>query len=176
MLPLSTSHLEELANVAVIVAAVATVGLLLVAVWAGLKAAAGVRAQIEEQRRIERRRRAYAHLSTFTSYRFTEMSIETFRVFQRFDDGDPAEIWKDVSESEEAAIQTVLNSYEEIANEYNAGFLDQQAAEPLVFLATIAWQQGHELIEWLRQGDPRYLDQWETLYLNAPPDLRPEPA
>jgi hypothetical protein len=104
------------------------------------------------------------------------MSIETFRVFQRFAAGDPAETWKDVSESEEAAIQTVLNSYEEIANEYNAGFLDQQAAEPLVFLATIAWQQGHELIDWLRQGDPRYLDQWEKLYLNAPPALRPEPT
>jgi len=28
------------------------------------------------------------------------------------------------------------------------------------------WQRSKELVEWLRRGDRRYLEQWEELYRN----------
>jgi len=57
-------HLEDLAYIATMVLAVATVALLLAALWAGKIA----QDQLAEQRRIEMRRRAYDHLEVFGSH------------------------------------------------------------------------------------------------------------
>jgi hypothetical protein len=168
-LPILAIHLDELANLATVVAAAATVALFCAAIWAGYTA----KAQIAEQRRIERRRRAYDHLGTFNSRDFTAMTYEASRVFRLFKEGKAASeaTWKTLSESERLAVQTVLNFYEETANEYNAGFLDRTAAEPLVFVAVIMWQQALELVEWLRRGDRRYLEQWGELYRAKAPAI-----
>jgi poly-beta-hydroxyalkanoate depolymerase len=166
-LPIFFIHLDDLGNIAAAVAAGATVLLLIAAIWAGKTA----QAQIAEQRRIEMRRRAYDHLGIFNSRDFTEMSAEAARVFQLFKEEKTAHktIWTKLSDSERTSVQTFLNFYEEIASEYNAGFLDRTAAEPLVFVTVIMWQRSRELAEWLRRGDRRYLEQWERLYRdNAP--------
>jgi hypothetical protein len=174
-------HLDDLGDIATVVAGVGTIALFLAAIWAGRtaersveEAARGIRAQIDEQRAIERRRRAYDHLGTFNSREFTKMSAEAWRVFLLFKKTtSPDKAWKKVSDSDRVAVQTVLNFYEEIANEYNAGFLDQEAAEPLVFVAVLMWQGGRDLIKWQRDGDRRYLDQWDQLYRAKSPSIVP---
>jgi hypothetical protein len=183
ILPLSTL-LDDLASVAVIVGAGATVALFFAAVGAGriaersIRAAANdVQTQIQEQRKIEERRRVYDHLATFNSRHFTETSVEALNVFQLFKRKPATEAtWKRVSPSEKAAMQTVLNFYEEIANEYNSGFLDAQVSQPLVFVAVVVWRQAEELIDFLRREDPRFLEQWRVLYLVALPTFFPDAA
>jgi hypothetical protein len=161
-LPVLFIHLDDLGNIAAAVAAVATVLLFVTAIWAGRTA----QAQIAEQRRIEMRRRAYDHLGVFNSRDFAEMSAEAARVLRLFKEEETAHkaIWAKLSDSERTSVQTFLNFYEEIATEYNAGFLDPKAAQPLVFVAIIMWQRSKELVEWLRRGERRYLEQWEMLY------------
>ncbi len=159
---LAVVHLSDIGNIAAAVVAVATVALFIAAIFAGKTA----KAQIEEQRKIARRRRAYDHLGVFNSRHFTETSGEAQRIFRQFEDDavDKKTMWEGVSDSEKAAVQTVLNFYEETANEYNAGFLDHEVAEPLVFVTCFMWEQAREAVEWLRHGERRYLDQWEALY------------
>lgn len=159
--------LDDLGNIATAVAAATTVLLLFAAIWAGFLA----RAQIAEQRQIERRRRAYDHLGVFNSRDFTDAASETAHILHLFKEEKAPHkvIWAKLSDSEKTSVQTFLNFYEEIANEYNAGFLDRQAAEPLVFLAVVMWQRAKELVEWLRRGERRYLEQWEKLYREQAP-------
>lgn len=163
-LPVLFIHLDDVGNIAAAVLAGATVLLLAAAVFAGRTA----QAQIAEQRKIEMRRRAYDHLGIFNSREFTEMSAEAARVLRLFKEEEKAhkEIWTKLSGSERTSVVTFLNFYEEIASEYNAGFLDPTAAEPLVFVAVVMWQRSRDLAGWLRRGDRRYLEQWERLYLD----------
>ncbi len=166
-IPVLFIHLDDLGNIATAVAASATVLLLFAAIWAGFIA----QAQIAEQRRIEMRRRAYDHLAVFNSRDFTETSSAAAQVLRLFKEEKTAHkaIWARLSESERISVQTFLNFYEEIATEYNAGFLDRTAAEPLVFVAVIMWQRSKELAEWMRRGERRYLEQWEKLYREQAP-------
>jgi len=145
-----------------VVVAVATVALVVAAIVGGFL----TRTQIDEQRRIARRRRAYDHLTTFNSRSFAETSIEAERVFLRFKEkgADGNAIWHGVSDSERAAVQTVLNFYEESANEYNAQFLDPKAAEPLVFVTVLMWQEVRDTVTWLRRGNRQFCEQWQKLY------------
>lgn len=164
--------LDDLGNLATIVVAVATVALFLAAIWAGRTA----QAQIAEQRRIERRRRAYDHLTVFNGFKFARRSYECQRIFKLFqEEKEPKQkIWEKLSDSEKVAVQTVMNFYEETAHEYNAGFLDRKAAAPLVFVAVVMWQPARALSDWLRAGDRRFGEQWEKLYdAEAPAILRP---
>lgn len=155
-------HLNDLADIATVVLAAATVALLFAAIWAGKTA----KAQIMEQRRIEMRRRAYDHLEVFGSREFTKTTSEVAIVLNLFkeEDGPRRSIWGNLSGKNKTAVQTFLNFYEEIAAEYNAGFLDPRASEPLVYLAVITWRESKELIEWLRRDDRRVLEEWERLY------------
>jgi hypothetical protein len=176
--PLATA-LEDLANVGLVVAALATVALFVAAVCAGRTArssigaaAEGVQAQIQEQRKIEERRRAYDHLTILNSREFTEMTAYALFAFQRFKaEGASETTWEKVTTAGQVATQTVLNFYEEIANEYNAGFLDRKAAEPLVFVAVGIWREGEELINWFREVDDRYLSEWAKLHEAAAPEF-----
>jgi hypothetical protein len=165
--------LDDLGNIATAVAALATVLLLAAAVWAGKTA----QAQITEQRRIEMRRRAYDHLGVFNSRDFTETSSKAAAVLRLFKEEEKTAhgaIWAKLPEADKTSVVTFLNFYEETATEYNAGFLDRTASEPLVFVAVVMWQRSEELIEWLRRGEQRYLEQWERLYLaNAAAVLSP---
>ncbi|MGN6215633.1 MAG: DUF4760 domain-containing protein [Solirubrobacterales bacterium] len=168
-LVVSFLHLDDLAYIATVVLAVATVALLGAAIWAGViaKKAGGIaKAQIDEQRRIEMRRRAYDHLEVFGSREFTDTSAEASVVLQRFkEEGNARQsLWEELSTKEKTALQTFLNFYEEIAHEYNAGFLDPTASEPLVFVAVFMWQESKELVEWLRRDNRRFLEQWAALY------------
>src|SRR4051812_46961451 len=167
-------HLDDLANIATAVLAVATVLLLFAAIWAGKTA----QAQIAEQRRIEMRRRAYDHLGIFNSLDFTETSAKAAAVLRLFkEENTPHKtIWAELPDKDRNSVLTFLNFYEEIATEYNAGFLDQVASEPLVFVTVVMWQRSKELVEWLRRGERRYLEQWEKLYRdNAAAVLSKEP-
>lgn len=168
-LPVFVISLDDLANIATAVAAVATVLLLIAAVWAGRTA----QAQIAEQRRIEMRRRAYDHLGVFNSREFTETSSKAAAVLRLFKEEKTPHraIWAKLSDEDKTSVQTFLNFYEEIATEYNAGFLDRTASEPLVFVAVMMWQRSKELVEWLRRGDRRYLEQWEKLYRESAPTV-----
>jgi hypothetical protein len=176
--PLATT-LEDLADLSVIVAGIATVFLFLAAVWAGRtaekslrEAGRGVESQIEHQRTIDERRRAYDHLTILNSRDFTEMTAEALLAFQRFaKEGASEETWAKVPTSGKVATQTVLNFYEEIATEYNAGFLDRQAAKPLVFVAVGIWREGEKLIEWIRATDERYLSELASLHRSAAPEF-----
>src|SRR5207244_3236530 len=105
-------HLEDLAYIATMVLAVATVALLIAAMWAGKIA----QDQIAEQRRIEMRRRAYDHLEVFGSREFTAMTSQASAVIRRFRDGSgrqPLSIWEELSAEDKTAVQTFLNFYEE---------------------------------------------------------------
>jgi lysylphosphatidylglycerol synthetase-like protein (DUF2156 family) len=161
-LPASFLHLDDLAAIATVILAIATVLLVGVAIWAGRTA----QAQIAEQRRIEMRRRAYDHLGVFNSLEFTEMSSRAATVLRLFKEEKTAHkaIWAKLPASDQTAIITFLNFFEEIATEYNAGFLDRTASQPLLFVAVVMWQRSKELVEWLRRGERRYLEQWEELY------------
>ena len=176
--PLATT-LEDLANVSVVVAGAATVLLFFAAGWAGRtaekafrEAGRGVELQIEQQRMIDERRRAYDHLAVLNSREFTEMTAEALSAFQRFKaEGASEATWEKVTTSEQVASQTVLNFYEEVATEYNAGFLDRQAAKGLVFVAVGIWREGEELIEWIRGTDDRYLSALADLHRSAAPEF-----
>jgi hypothetical protein len=176
--PLATT-LEDLADVSLIVAGVATFFLFLAAIWAGRtaekslkEAGRGVEVQIEHQRTIDERRRAYDHLAILNSREFTEMTAEALSAFQRFtEEGASEETWAKVPTAGKVATQTVLNFYEEIATEYNAGFLDRQAARPLVFVAVGIWREGEKLIEWIRETDDRYLSELASLHEIAAPEF-----
>jgi hypothetical protein len=187
MIPFLTLHLHDFADIGAIVAGFATLILVGAAIWAGLtaersidEAAAGVRSQIAEQGLFERRRRAYDHLGVFNSHDFTAMSAKASGVFLRCKGGaDVGDILASLDEAEMVRVQTVLNYYEQVATEYNAGFLDTEAAEPLLFVAVVMWQQARELTEWHRRDDSRYFEQWKALYVAnsalAKP-LKPGPA
>jgi hypothetical protein len=156
------------------VGALATVGLLLAAIWAGLTAkgsitaaAAGVASQIDEHRKLERRRRTYELLSTYLSSDFIERTGITVPVLRQFEQSRQAGVarWEKLNESDWVTVTAVLNFYELVATEYNAGFLDQDVADKHLAYATVMmWRAAQALVKWLQERDPRYYNQWQYLF------------
>jgi hypothetical protein len=145
----------------------ATLGLLLAAVWAGITAKRGVDDQIDVQRGIELQRRVYEHLSTFSSRDFTEITLDAGSVFDSFnaDVATGATEWRSMTSDKRARVLTVLNFYELVATEYNSGFLNRQAANMTVaYSAIVLWERADAFVGWLRGEDKAILAQWAKLY------------
>jgi hypothetical protein len=110
--------------------AAATWALLIAAIWAGYKAARGVRDQINEQRLIERRRRVFELQSVLSRADFIAINAEAVKMMDAFR-SDPSSArteWDSLSSFRSLRILAVLNFYELVATEYNEEFLDRVAA------------------------------------------------
>jgi hypothetical protein len=158
--------------------AAATACLLVAAIWAGNKGAAGVKEQIDVQRdideghiatqqAIERQHRVLDHQAILSSRDFVEMSapgIELFRQFQQ--DANKAEAeWQEMAVLQQMTILAVLNYYELVAGEYNSDALDRQAADVNLAYATIVmWEYAAAFINYLRNADSAYYAEWKYMY------------
>jgi hypothetical protein len=143
--------------------AAATVGLFVAAVWAAIY---GVKAQIEEQRGIERRRRVYDHQSVLNSRDFAEMSADADPLIQLFrSDADAGkERWEAASDLIKARVIAVFNFYELVATEYNAAFLDRSIANVnLAYVVVAEWEYARPFLSYLGRGDAATYDQWAML-------------
>lgn len=163
---------------ATVAVAAATTGLLLSAIWAGKKAAAGVKEQIDEQRRIderhitnqqaiERQHRVLDHQAVLSGREFVEMTapaIELFRLFRA--DAKTAEAtWNAMSVLQQMTILAVPNYYELVAGEYNSDALDRQSADTNLAYATIVmWEYAATFIAYLQSKDPAYFAEWKYMY------------
>lgn len=165
---------DTFGDVGALFVALATFGLLLAAIWAGKTAkesvevaGEGIRSQIEEQRRIERRRRTYELLGIYMSADFLQRSTDTvpvLRIFNRDRAAGEAH-WKQMTETGKVTVTSVLNFYELVATEYNSGFLDRDVADKHLAYATIVmWEHAKGHLEWRRAGNKRYYEQWKYLY------------
>ncbi|MGD0197564.1 MAG: DUF4760 domain-containing protein [Solirubrobacteraceae bacterium] len=166
--------LAGVADIATVVLASATLLLVAAAVWAGVTAkrsvriaAEGINAQIGEQRLIERRRRVYDHLGTYYSRSFVEMSADASQVFKAFatDMSAGESHWDGLSRHKRARVQLVLNFYEQVATEYNAGFLDRELSNrTLAYVALEMWDRAEPFIGWVRRQNQQYFEEWAELY------------
>lgn len=162
-------------NWATAVLAGATMALVFAAIWAGRTAvrqvkvaASGIDQQIGEQRQVELRRRAYEHLSTFSSQSFAESWTEARRLFAAFARSTSAgeAAWKEMDDARKARATTLVNFYELIATEYNAEWLDRKVANTsFAYVAVTVWEEAQPFIAWLGRSDPAYFDQWRRFYL-----------
>ena len=145
------------------IGALATCGLLAVAIWAAVY---GAKAQIELQRTIERRRRVYDHQATLNSQSFAEMTAEAIPLITLFSEKAPnrRSRWQSTPIRSKMRILAVFNFYELIASEYNTSDLDREAANGnLAFAAVAIWEQAKEFIAYLRANDKTALSQWARL-------------
>jgi len=163
---------------ATVAVASATAGLLIAAVWAGKKAAEGVKEQIREQRAIderhisnqqaiERQHRVLDHQAILSSRDFVEMSAPGIALFREFrKNAKKAESdWTAMSVLEQLSILAVLNYYELVASEYNSDALDRPAADVNLAYATIVmWEYAAAFIDHLREADPAYYAEWKYMY------------
>jgi hypothetical protein len=92
-------------------------------------------------------------------------------------------LWNSMSESERGKVTGVLNFYELVASEYNAGWLDEEVADKhLAYMTVAMWKLARGLAEWLRRADARYYEQWKYLFdtkrttIEAASGLPAEPA
>ncbi|HSZ14175.1 MAG TPA: hypothetical protein VK790_09080 [Solirubrobacteraceae bacterium] len=155
------------------IGALATVGLLYAAVRAGKiardsveVAAKGIKDQIDEQRRVEQRRRTYELLSAYYDSDFIAHAGEGFALLRLFNHDLPAAEaqWKDIGLDEKWPITAAMNFYELVATEYNAGFLDRQVANKhLAYLTVDTWKHYEGLVDWLGRSDKRFYEQWRYM-------------
>jgi hypothetical protein len=166
----SAISLQDAADWGTIVTGAATLGLFLAAIGAGIIA---IR-QLDAQRVIAERRRVYDHLEAFYDVSFLAMASEAEQLFRIFRDhrSDGIAKWQEMSAWKQARIQAVMNFYEEVASEYNADFLEKQAADlTLVYVAVTIYERAEVMIDWVRQTDPVYFEQWKRLYDRSSPIL-----
>ena len=157
--------------------ATATAGLLVAAIWAGKKAAAGVKDQIDVQRRIderhiasqqaiERQRRVRDHQAVLSSRDWVEMSAPGTELFRQFrnDAKEGVAKWEAMTVLQQMTVLAVLNYYELVAAEYNADALDRQAADVNLAYATIVmWEYAGAFIDHIRT-EPAYYAEWNYMY------------
>ena len=164
----SATMTDTFGDWATLLGALATLALFATAVWAGLKAAGGVREQISAQRAIERQRRVFDHQSTLNSREFIELSAEAADVIEMFrtNAAEGEELWKTrMSRLEKMRVLAVLNYYELVATEYNAEVLDRPAADTnLAYAVVVMWRYAKTFLDYLRRDDPAYFDEWKYLW------------
>jgi hypothetical protein len=155
--------LDRAAEWGEVVTGVATAGLVIAAIVAGVLAGK----QIRTQRQIAQRARVYEHLAPFHDLKFLEMTADIGGLIRTFEQ-DPAKgraMYNAMSGRERAKVQAVFNFYEEVASEYNAGFLDEEAARrSLVYVTAAMYEGASGLVDWLRGSDPTYLEEWVRLH------------
>jgi hypothetical protein len=152
---------------ATLLGALATLGLLIAAVWAGWKAARGVSEQIKEQRRIQRRARVFDLQSRFSASDFIAMNAEAVAMMEAFaaDPSTAAMRWERMSNVRTLRVLAVLNFYELVATEYNSGVLERDVADPnLAYTVVATWDAAEAFLTYLRRTDPAYFAEWKYLY------------
>ena len=145
------------------VGAAASLGLFLTAIWA---AVFGVKAQIDLQRVIERRRRVFDHQGFLNSREFAEMSAEVYPLNRLFET-DPvaaAARWEGSSDAVKLRVIAVFNFYELVATEYNSEFLDRTTADKnLAYAVVFMWNVVHGFLDYLGEDDEAIYEQWRLL-------------
>jgi hypothetical protein len=167
MLPIALT-LDRASQWGEVVTGVATAGLLLAAALAAWFGSRGVKAQIDAQRQIASQARTYEHLRAFYDLGFLEMTADISPLIVAFKQNRPTgeAMYGAMSPEAKAKVQAVFNFYEEVAGEYNARFLDEETAEPLIYVTAAMYEDASELVEWFRDQDPTYLEQWVRLHKN----------
>jgi hypothetical protein len=183
----SLAYASTLADVGAVVAAVATLGLLGAAIWAGVSAS-GSLGEVREQSRVQhdqlgelqkqlrlqrqsaQRDRVYELLSQLFKGDFIRMSLVAEALFQENppDAGGWRACWEARTREERSMITTVMNFYEVVASEYNSpDQLDRQVANrSLIPVADGMWRSAAGLVEWMRTlpgGERDYWD-WEQMH------------
>jgi hypothetical protein len=175
-------------DVAAIVVAIATVGLLIaasIAGWIANKQLVRLTQQLEDQRTAEGRRRVYEHLAQLFDRDFIETDTDAQRLFNTRpvpDDDTWEGLWKQKSDQEKARIVTVMNFYEVVAGEYNDDgnqLIDKATADKaLTVIASRMWVQAEGFARWFRRyrsADLAYAD-WERLHDTVSATKAPRPA
>lgn len=163
---------DTFGDVATALGAVATAGLLVAALLAGRtaqrqlrQAVQGVQGQIRTQRDIEARRRTLDLQSTLYSREFVEMSATLQGVVRRYESDEKAgeAMWHRMTDYHRGVVIAVLNFYDLVATEYNAGdVLDTDIADRnLAYSAYIMWRYAQPFIIVRRRENPAYFYEWE---------------
>jgi hypothetical protein len=165
-----------LGEIAELVGAVATFGLLLAACAAGILASrqlGQLKEQITLQRKTEGRRRVFEHLAQLFDRDFIEMDTEAQRLFKaRPKDPDGWEtLWEAKSDDAKFRVASAMNFYEVIAGDYNdpeGEVLDRATADrALAYIADAMWVLAKPFVYWLREHfkNDRAYAEWEQLHL-----------
>lgn len=160
------------ADIAGLIAALATAGLLVAAYIAGRIANRQLRSlgqQVELQRNTELRRRVYEHLAQLFESEFVLRASQAKRLFKARPEqpGGWQSLWDQKTDDEKAVITSVMNFYEVVAGEYNDSLLDRAIAhKALIFVADATWLQARPFVKWLRTRYhvPRAYDEWERMH------------
>jgi len=146
---------------------VATVALVGTAVWAGRKATGEVRKQLETQRQLHRKQRVFELQNALNSREFIEMTATAAEFLDSFkvDEDAGRERWECGGALEKMTVAGVLNFYELIATEYNAGAIDRHAADLYLAYAAISyWRYAEPFVTYLRSRDSAYFAEWKYFY------------
>ena len=194
---MSLVYASTLADIGALVAAVATLGLLAAAIWAGVSASNSLREvrdqsdlqhsqlgelqnQLGLQRQSAQRNRVYELLSQLFKRDFMSMSLVAEQLFTETpsDPGGWQACWEARTHEERSMITTVMNFYEVVAAEYNAtDQLDKEVArQSLIPVADAMWRSAAGLVYWMRTlpgGGRDYLD-WEEMHESVSGARRPE--
>jgi hypothetical protein len=162
------------------VAAIATLGLLVAAIVGGYTAIKTLRTQ----HLTERRRRVYDLLGRVFDEDFIGMGI----VAQEFFAKPPrtaagwARRWSATTADKQAVIQAVMNFYEIVAGEYNAGdLLDRDLADKALMFITYAWwKRAAPFVDWVAvHSDSHAYEEWRAAaeaFAKAHPEADEAPA
>jgi hypothetical protein len=161
---------DPLGDYATLGGAVATAGLLVVAIVVGLKAACDIREQIDTQRAIQRKQRVFELQGAFSSREFAEMSAAAADVIELFRANRSAAMttWEHHTSREKAMMAlAVLNFYELVAAEYNAESFDRATADSYMgYAAVIMWEYAEPFTEYLRENDSTFFVEWKYFVEN----------
>jgi hypothetical protein len=166
---------STVADIAESVGAVATVGLLLAACYAGFLAnrqLGELKKQLTLQRKTEGRRRVFEHLARLFDRDFIKMDTDAQRLFKaRPKNPDDWEaLWDAKSDAEKFRITAAMNFYEVVAGDYNdpkEEVLDRTTADrALAYIADAMWILAEPFVFWLRAhfANDRAFADWEQLH------------
>jgi hypothetical protein len=167
---------STVADIGGLIAACATLGLLIAAVFAGRianKQVESLKEGLAVQRQIERRRRVYEHLGRLFDGQFILMLTQAEMLFK----DEPSEnagnweaLWEERDSVQQSEIMAALDFFEIVAGEYNdptETTLDKGVADRgLSIIADDMWLKARSFVLWLRvwYPDKRAFREWEHMY------------
>jgi hypothetical protein len=165
---------STVADIAGLVAACATLGLLIAAVVAGIIArqqVIGLRSQLALQRRLQSQQRVYDHIERLFDRDFVLMLSAAEELF--VENPDPAggwdALWTARDPQKQAEVLAAMNFFEIVAGEYNdpTGILDRAVADKaLRVIADGMWTKAEPFVRWLggTRPKPRPFEEWERMH------------
>jgi hypothetical protein len=165
---------STVADLGGLIAACATVGLLIAAVIAGRIArdqVIGLRQQLTLQQRLQSQRRVYDHIERLFDRDFVLMlsTAEDLFIEKPESPGGWEALWTARDSQQQAEVLAAMNFFEIVAGEYNdsSGILDRAVADKgLRFIADGMWTKAKPFVLWLRGSDPapRAFEEWQRMY------------